>query len=75
MRLGIPSPLVPLLAVLFGVYVLPETYSFEFFWVWLCFRIVRFWARQRIQFMCQSSVAFGCYFTHIRVKGGPRIAA
>ena len=29
---------VPLLAVLFGVYVLPETYSFGFFWVWICFR-------------------------------------
>ena len=32
---------VPLLAVLFGVYVSPETYSFGFFWVWICCRIVR----------------------------------
>ena len=49
--LGIPSPL----AVLLGVYVLPETYSLGFFWSGYASVLGVF--RQRIQFMCQSSVA------------------
>ena len=57
--LGIPSLLLGCLAVLFGVYELPETH---FPFCALCL------ARQRIQFMCQSSAAFGCYFTQFRVK-------
>ena len=46
---------VPLLADLLGVYVLPETYSFGFFWSGYASVLCVF--RQRMQFMCQSSVA------------------
>ena len=53
--------------IMFGVYVLPETYS------WILLGLVTLPccalpARQWILNMCQSSMTFGCYSTRFRVK-------